>query len=164
MELQEHLDENPELREWYEAMTGENPELREWYEAMTGEMDRLTATGFPNVVPGVMDADVGITHRAYLEEIEELVTRRIWDTDDDKDVNLGEIQSFDEWKRERRENVTEHIEFSYCTCDLCGTSIGGSRHYVTALPTDPSTNDNYVSYTVCDNCYFYVCNGDLPEF
>ena len=164
MELQEHLDENPELREWYEAMTGESPELREWYEAVTGEMDRLTATGFPNVVPGVMDADAGITHRAYLEEIEELVTRRIWNTDDDKDVNLGEIQSFDEWKRERRENVTEHIEFSYCTCDLCGTTLGGGRHYVTALPEDTRTNDNYVSYTVCDNCYFYVCNGDLPEF
>ena len=66
MELQEHLDESPELREWYEAMTV--------------EMDRLTATGFPHIVPGVMDADAGITHRAYLEEIEELVTRRIWNT------------------------------------------------------------------------------------
>lgn len=150
MELQEHLDESHELREWYEAMTG--------------EMDRLAAAGFPHIVPGVMDMDAGITHRAYLEEIEELVTRRIWDTDDDRDVNLGEIQSFDEWKRERRENVKEHIEFSGYECDLCRTTFAGSRHHVTALPADPSTNDDYVSYTVCDDCYLYVCSGDLPEF
>lgn len=149
MELQEHLDENHELREWYEEMKG--------------EMDRLAAAGYPHIVPGVMDADVGITHRAYLEEIEGLVTRRVWDTDDDRDVNLGEIQSFADWKREKRENVNEHIGFSWCECDMCRTTLAGSRHYVTALPPDPSTNDDYVSYTVCDDCYIYICNGDLPE-
>ena len=150
MELQEHLDENPELREWYEAVTG--------------EMDRLAAAGFPYIVSGVIDADAGITHDAYLDEVECLVTRLVWDTEDGKDVILGDIQSFDDWKCERRENMNERIEFSYCECDLCRTSLGGSRHYVTALPEDTRTNDNYVSYTVCDNCYLYVCNGDLPEF
>lgn len=149
MELQEHLDENPELREWYEAMTG--------------EMDRLAAAGYPHIVPGRTDMDAGITHGAYRDEVEELVTRRIYDTEDGKDVILGGIQSFYDWKREKRENVKEHIEFSWCECDMCRTTLAGSRHYVTALPPDPSTNDDYVSYTVCDDCYIYICNGDLPE-
>ena len=149
MELQEHLDDNPELREWYEAMKG--------------EMDRLADAGFPHIVPGVRDESAGITHDNYLNVFEALASRRIWHTGDGKDIDVGYIPTFDEWKRAERENVTEHIEFSHCECDLCRTTLGGGRHYVTALPPDPLTNDDFVSYTVCGDCYVYICNGDLPE-
>lgn len=54
-------------------------------------------------------------------------------------------------------------EFSNTTCDCCGTGLAGARYAVTGLPPDPSTNPDYILYAVCEDCFFYIVNGEELE-
>ena len=52
-------------------------------------------------------------------------------------------------------------EFSDDPCETCRSRLGGSRHALAAIK--PGTNEEPLHYSVCQNCLFYVANGDLPE-
>ncbi len=56
--------------------------------------------------------------------------------------------------------VCEGDHFSPGACDICGDPMGGQRwvyHWVDKGGAVMHESDG------CDNCMFYVCNGDLPE-
>jgi hypothetical protein len=52
-------------------------------------------------------------------------------------------------------------EFSWSSCDLCGSSLGGQRECVAKIY--PGTDKEPILYSVCIDCYFFAANGDLPE-
>ena len=48
--------------------------------------------------------------------------------------------------------------FSWHQCDICGTTLGGSRHAAHAFD-----DDELVHLMVCVDCVMYMANGDEPE-
>lgn len=54
-------------------------------------------------------------------------------------------------------------EFSWSSCDCCGTNLGGSRYAVTGLPADPSSDSSYVPYETCEECYYLIATGEELE-
>ena len=49
-------------------------------------------------------------------------------------------------------------EFSWSQCDICGSTLGGSRHAAHAFD-----NGELVHLMVCVDCVMYMANGDKPE-
>lgn len=72
-------------------------------------------------------------------------------------------QEWKEWCRESIHSEGEGEEFSASTCDLCG-ALPGPRHYATLLPEKMSDPSDYTAIKICDDCLFYIANGDVPDF
>ena len=49
-------------------------------------------------------------------------------------------------------------EFSWSSCDSCGSNLGGSRHAAHGC-----IDSNVQHFSVCVDCIMYHANGDLPE-
>jgi len=52
-------------------------------------------------------------------------------------------------------------EFSRSSCEMCGSSLAGSRHAIAKI--FPGTGKEPIYYSVCVDCLFFAANGDLPE-
>ena len=66
----------------------------------------------------------------------------------------------DDWQPE--EDV-DTDEFSWSPCDLCGSTLGGSRHNATLLPLENRTGTDCIPIQICSDCLFYVCYDDVPD-
>jgi hypothetical protein len=49
--------------------------------------------------------------------------------------------------------------FSWQSCEVCGSSLGGDRYAAHALDKD----GNLVHLEVCVDCLAYIANGEEPE-
>ena len=56
----------------------------------------------------------------------------------------------------------EDDNFSWDSCDLCGSSLGGNR-YPAHFFVDDNPQKEIVHIEVCCDCYFYLASGDEPE-
>jgi hypothetical protein len=117
-----------------------------------------TPIGFPHLVCGWPDEEVGITWDNYLSDAIKWVEA----TDEDEDVQP--YKSFDVWKDEVRgqDEERDNLGFSHERCDLCG-ALAGDRHAVTALPVEQTSRYDYVALACCTSCTMYVANGDVPD-
>ena len=59
---------------------------------------------------------------------------------------------------EIRDGLTLDDEFSWSSCEACGSRLGGSRHVAHALD-----DGELVHVMVCVDCVMYIANGDDPE-
>lgn len=141
----------------------DNANLASWYANVEAACSTYAVRGFPNIVPGSMDEEEGITHDAYLDYCRDLYDELLNGIDPGEDAPEFAALSFVEWRDMKREEVVETDDFNIYPCDCCGTGLAGARHKMTALPDDPSTDSRYVPLEVCSDCYLYLVNGDLPE-
>lgn len=54
-------------------------------------------------------------------------------------------------------------EFSWQSCELCNSSLGGSRHQVNLIHRNNGKFDGYTEYMVCVDCMFVIEYGELPD-
>jgi len=59
------------------------------------------------------------------------------------------------------ESCEMEAEFSWQSCEMCNSSLGGSRHALAKI--FPGTSQEPIYYSVCMDCLFFAANGDLPE-
>ena len=137
MDLQEHLNENPRLRVWYEAVKEEEARLNRWgYHLVCGWPADEYNLGWNDYISWCHD---------QLDEVEE----------------GGDVQPFptyDSWRDERMPEE-ESLGFSWSECELCGAQAG-ERYAASAINIE---KDDCVIYGVCGACLQYIANGDLPE-
>ena len=136
MDLQEHLNETPRLREWYEAFSA--------------EAENLAKQGY-HLTPGWPADEYNLSWDDY----------RNWchiqlDNMDDGD-NAPQLQPYIAWRDARMPDGDEG--FSWTFCELCGGKAG-NRYAVSAVRQEPY---DYMPYLCCGDCLQYIANGDLPE-
>lgn len=122
-------------------------------------IERNTSERFPHLVCGWPDEEHGITHNAYVEA----AMVELEDLEDGEDVQPW--PSFEQWKAERRsvDEYRDELGFSHMKCELCG-SFPGDRYAVTAMPTNPAENHDYVALSVCGDCLQWVANDEVPDW
>lgn len=141
----------------------ENPRLAEWYANMVNGCQYYERIGLPNIASGAMDEELGITWEAYLDYCRTLYDELLDGLDEGEDIPDFSAPCYAEWREAEREKVSEVDEFGQYACDCCGTGLAGARYKMTALPPDPSEDKRYAALEVCTDCFMYLVNGDMPE-
>ena len=138
MELQEHLNENPRLSEWYLSFST--------------EAENLAKQGY-HLVPGWPADEYNLGWNDYIS----------WCHDQLDEVEEGaDVQPFPTyvaWRDERMPDGDGDEGFTWMCCELCGGKAG-NRYAVSAVRHEPY---DYIPYSVCGDCLQYIANGDLPE-
>jgi hypothetical protein len=136
MDLLEHLNENPRLREWYESFST--------------EADNLDRQGY-DLVPGWPADEYNLSWDDYIS----------WCHDQLDEVEEGDdVQPFPTYEAWRDERMPDGDEgFTWMCCELCGGKAG-NRYAVSAVRQQPY---DYIPYSVCGDCLQYIANGTLPE-
>lgn len=60
------------------------------------------------------------------------------------------------------EGIYEEGRFSWSSCDLCGSRLGGDR-YAAHFFVDDDPQKDVIHIEVCVDCLMYLANGDEPE-
>ena len=141
----------------------ENPRLAEWHTNVESFLQSCAGSGLPHIVPGALDEELGITWETYLDYCRTLYDELLDGLDDGEDVPEFAALSFTEWCEAERSNASEVEEFSTNCCDCCGTGLAGARYKMTALPDNPAEDKRYTPLEVCQDCYLFLVNDDLPE-
>jgi hypothetical protein len=68
-------------------------------------------------------------------------------------VGIGIIESCPEC-----ENCSDEGSFSWQSCDVCGSSLGGDRHVGHGY-----SGENLIHFDMCVDCLMYLANGEEPE-
>jgi len=55
--------------------------------------------------------------------------------------------------------IFDEGSFSWHSCQSCGSSVGGERFAAHGV----NENGEIIHFDVCQDCLFYLANGDLPE-
>ena len=136
MNLQEHLNENPRLSEWYLSFST--------------EAENLAKQGYDLVLGWPAD-EYNLSWDDY----------RNWchvqlDNLEDGD-NAPQMQPYIAWRDARMPDGDEG--FSWMCCELCGGKAG-NRYAVSAVRHEPY---DYIPYSVCQDCMLFITNNDLPE-
>ena len=136
MNIEEHLNENPRLREWYESFSLEADNLaKQGYHLVTGWPADEYNLGWNDYISWCHD---------QLDEVEE-------------GTDVQPFPPYEAWRDERMPDGDEG--FTWMCCELCGGKAG-NRYAVSAVRHEPY---DYIPYSVCGNCLQYIANGDLPE-
>lgn len=137
MDLQEHLNENPRLSEWYLSFSA--------------EAENLAKQGY-HLVPGWPADEYNLGWNDYIS----------WCHDQLDEVEEGDdvqpLPTYVAWRDERMPEE-ESQGFSWSECELCGAQAG-ERYAASAINTE---KNDCVIYEVCGSCLQYIANGDLPE-
>ncbi len=136
MDLQEHLNENPRLREWYLSFSA--------------EAENLAKQGY-NLVPGWPADEYNLSWDDYRNWCHDQLDKM-----DDGD-NAPQMQPYIAWRDARMPDGDEG--FSWMCCELCGGKAG-NRYAVSAVRQEPY---DYTPYSVCGDCMQFVANGAIPE-
>ena len=136
MNIEEHLNENPRLRVWYESFST--------------EAENLAKQGY-NLVPGWPADEYNLSWDDYRNWCHDQLDKM-----DDGD-NAPQMQPYIAWRDARMPDGDEG--FSWMCCELCGGKPG-NRYAVSAVRQEPY---DYTPYSVCGDCMQFVANGDLPE-
>lgn len=131
------------------------------------EYSKLQELYMERVAASVRDGwylSTGITYeeaKATFEDYIEMCKDKLDDLCEGDDMPT--FEDFYEWRTKRHEAAEAEGEFSWSTCDCCGSHIGGTRYACTALPPNPAENKDFCTYWVCTDCYLYIANGDVPD-
>ena len=136
MDMQEHLNENPRLREWYESFST--------------EAENLAKQGY-HLTPGWPADEYNLSWDDYRNWCHDQL-----DNMDDGD-NAPQLQPYIAWRDARMPDGDEG--FTWMCCELCGGKAG-NRYAVSAVRHEPY---DYIALSACAMCYSYVSNGELPE-
>ena len=136
MDLQEHLNENPRLSEWYLSFRA--------------EAENLAKQGY-HLVPGWPADEYNLSWDDYRNWCHDQL-----DNMDDGD-NAPQLQPYIAWRDARMPDGDKG--FSWMYCELCGGKAG-NRYAVSAVRQEPY---DYIALSACAMCYQFVANGDLPE-
>lgn len=136
MNIEEHLNENPRLREWYLSFSA--------------EAESLAKQGY-NLVPGWPADEYNLSWDDYRNWCHDQLDK-MYDGD-----NAPQMQPYIAWRDARMPDGDEG--FSWMCCELCGGKPG-NRYAVSAVRHEPY---DYMPYAACSDCYQFVANGDLPE-
>ena len=131
----------------------------------------LATDKFPNVVPGWPRAEHDREVRAEITCLDcgcvDHQTRTMKGTPEPPDFddwceNCGSChvkgRIFDDAELDDQVN-----EFGTWACDCCGSGLAGARFAVTGLPENPAENEDYITYEVCIDCYYFIVNGEELE-
>ena len=136
MNIEEHLNENPRLREWYESFST--------------EAESLAKQGY-NLVPGWPADEYNLSWDDYRNWCHDQLDKM-----DDGD-NAPQMQPYIAWRDARMPDGDEG--FTWMCCELCGGEAG-NRYAVSAVRHEPY---DYIPYSVCGDCLQYIANGTIPE-
>ena len=136
MDLQEHLNESPRLREWYESFNV--------------EAESLAKQGY-HLVLGWPADEYNLSWDDYRNWCHDQLDKM-----DDGD-NAPQMQPYIAWRDARMPDGDEG--FTWMCCELCGGEAG-NRYAVSAVRHEPY---DYIPYAACSNCRQYIANGTLPE-
>ena len=136
MDLQEHLNESPRLREWYESFSM--------------GADNLAKQGYDLVLGWPAD-EYNLSWDDYRNWCHDQL-----DNMEDGD-NAPQMQPYIAWRDARMPDGDEG--YSWMCCELCGGKAG-NRYAVSAVRQQPY---DYIPYAVCSDCYQFVATGELPE-
>ena len=136
MNIEEHLNENPRLREWYESFST--------------EAESLAKQGY-NLVPGWPADEYNLSWDDYRNWCHDQLDKM-----DDGD-NAPQMQPYIAWRDARMPDGDEG--FTWMCCELCGGKAG-NRYAVSAVRQQPY---DYIPYSVCGDCLQYIANGTIPE-
>ena len=137
MELQEHLNENPRLSEWYLSFSS--------------EAENLTKQGY-HLVPGWPADEYNLSWDDYRNWCHDQLDKMEEGVDD-----APHLPPYAEWRDERMPDGDK--VFAWMCCELCGGKAG-NRYAVSAVRHEPY---DYIALSACASCYNYVSNGELPE-
>ena len=137
MDLQEHLNENPRLKVWYEAVEYEE--------------NRLASCGY-HLVCGWPAEEYNLGWDDYISWCHE----QLDEVEEGDDVQP--FPTYIAWRDERMPE-DENLGFSWDECELCGAQAG-DRYAASAINTE---KNDCVIYDVCGSCLQYIANGELPE-
>ena len=136
MNIEEHLNEDPRLRAWYESFST--------------EAESLAKQGY-NLVPGWPADEYNLSWDDYRNWCHDQLDKM-----DDGD-NAPQMQPYIAWRDARMPDGDEG--FTWMCCELCGGKAG-NRYAVSAVRQQPY---DYIPYSVCGDCLQYIANGTLPE-
>ena len=136
MNIEEHLNENPRLREWYLSFSA--------------AAENLAKQGY-NLVPGWPADEYNLSWDDYRNWCHDQLDKM-----DDGD-NAPQMQPYIAWRDARMPDGDEG--FSWMCCELCGGKAG-NRYAVSAVRQEPY---DYTPYSVCGDCMQFVANGAIPE-
>jgi hypothetical protein len=66
----------------------------------------------------------------------------------------------DDWQPDSED---ESDEFSWASCDLCNSHLGGSRHNATFFPDRSVPVRDLIPIAICVDCLMFCASGDVPE-
>jgi len=137
MNIEEHLNENPRLSEWYLSFSA--------------EADNLAKQGY-HLLPGWPADEYNLSWDDYLN----------WCRDQLDNMEEGEdapqLPRYIVWRDERMPEE-ESQGFTWMCCELCGGKAG-NRYAVSAVRHEPY---DYIPYAACSDCMLFIANGTLPE-
>ena len=136
MNIEEHLNEDPRLRAWYESFST--------------AAESLAKQGY-NLVPGWPADEYNLSWDDYRNWCHDQLDKM-----DDGD-NAPQMQPYIAWRDARMPDGDEG--FTWMCCELCGGKAG-NRYAVSAVRQQPY---DYIPYSVCGDCLQYIANGTLPE-
>ena len=136
MNIEEHLNEDPRLRAWYESFST--------------EAESLAKQGY-NLVPGWPADEYNLSWDDYRNWCHDQLDKM-----DDGD-NAPQMQPYIAWRDARMPDGDEG--FTWMCCELCGGKAG-NRYAVSAVRQQPY---DYIPYSVCGDCLQYIANGTIPE-
>ena len=136
MNIEEHLNEDPRLRAWYESFST--------------EAESLAKQGY-NLVPGWPADEYNLSWDDYRNWCHDQLDKM-----DDGD-NAPQMQPYIAWRDARMPDGDEG--FTWMCCELCGGEAG-NRYAVSAVRQQPY---DYIPYSVCGDCLQYIANGTIPE-
>ena len=136
MNIEEHLNENPRLSEWYECFST--------------EAENLAKQGY-HLVPGWPADEYNLSWDDYRNWCHDQLDKM-----DDGD-NAPQLQPYVAWRDARMPDGDEG--FTWMCCELCGGKAG-NRYAVSAVRQEPY---DYIPYAACSDCMQFVANGALPE-
>ena len=136
MDLQEHLNENLHLSEWYLSFST--------------EAENLAKQGY-HLVTGWPADEYNLSWDDYRNWCHDQL-----DNMEDGD-NAPQMQPYIAWRDARMPDGDEG--FTWMCCELCGGKAG-NRYAVSAVRHEPY---DYIALSACAMCYSYVSNGELPE-
>ena len=137
MDLQEHLNENPRLSEWYLSFST--------------EAENLAKQGY-HLVPGWPADEYNLSWDDYRNWCHDQLDKMEEGVDD-----APHLPPYIAWRDARMPDGDEG--FTWMCCELCGGKAG-NRYAVSAVRHEPY---DYIPYAVCSDCYQFVASGTLPE-
>ena len=137
MDLQEHLNENPRLSEWYESFSV--------------EAENLAKQGY-HLVPGWPADEYNLSWDDYRNWCHDQLDKMEEGVDD-----APQLPPYVAWRDARMPDGDEG--FTWMCCELCGGKPG-NRYAVSAVRHEPY---DYIPYATCQDCFQFVANGSLPE-
>ena len=133
--------------------------MSEYSKRQVAYMDTVAANTpplYPHLSCGWPDAEYALSWSDYIDNCIALIDEL------PEGADVGTFLTYREWVIDRRPDDGD-LGFCRDDCELCG-ALPGNRHAVTALPSNPRDNHDYVALMACSDCLQYIANAEVPDF